>query len=112
MYFYDSTHEANFTKMLKAWPQGNKDPEYRVACYVVAHPEIFNKATRKEWEFIFDNWMEQEDFSSGIKLLVDMGLHLYGGGQHSFNVLDGIATWDTGNYQVFTQACEIRKGWA
>ncbi|BFH18308.1 hypothetical protein J6TS7_32380 [Paenibacillus dendritiformis] len=112
MYFYDALHEANFSKMLEKFPQGKKDREYRVACYIIAHPEIFPKATRKDWDTPFDDWMEEEDLSSGFRLLVDLGLHLFGGGSHSFNLMDGISTWDTGNYSVFVQACEIRKGWA
>ncbi|MNI83289.1 hypothetical protein D3C87_1057390 [compost metagenome] len=112
MYFYDSAHETNFDRMIERYPAAKVDREYRVACYIIAHPEIFLKATRQQWENIFDDWTEQEDFSSGIRLLVDLGLHLYGGGSHSFNLLDGIGTWDTGNYSVFKQACEIRKGWA
>lgn len=112
MYFYNAEHEANFTWMLERFPQGKDNREYRTACYIIAHPEIFPKATRKEWGFVFDDWMEQEDFSSGIRQLVNLGLHLYGGGRHPFNLMDGISTWDTGNYQVFLQACEIRKGWA
>jgi len=112
LYFYNSSHEVNFTRMLEMYPAAKNDTEYRAACYIIAHPEIFPKATRHEWEHIFDDWMEQEDFSSGIRLLVDLGLHLFGGGRHPFNLLDGISTWDTANYSVFKQACEIRKGWA
>jgi hypothetical protein len=113
LYFYDNAHERNFENMLELFPQGKNDPEYRVACYIIAHPEIYPKANRKKWEFAFDEWTtEQEDFSSGIRLLIDLGLHLYGGGRHPFNLMDGIGTWDTGNFQVFLQACEVRKGWA
>lgn len=110
MYFLDANHEANFHAVLSRWPQGAKDPEYRVACYILAHPEIYAKATRRKWEYPFDDWMEQEDFSHGVRLLIDLGFHLYGGGRHSFNLMDGLSTWDVGNYQVFVQACEIRKG--
>lgn len=112
MYFYDDRHEANFVKMVERFPLGKDDPEYKVACYIIAHPEIFHKATRQNWVNPFDDWMDEEDFSSGIRYLVNLGLHLYGGGRHEFNLMDGLATWDTGNYQVFKQACEIRKGWA
>lgn len=112
MYFYNEQHQVNFETMLTRFPVGKSDPEYRVGCYIVAHPEIFLKATRKPWGNIFDDWMVEEDFSSGIRLLVDLGLHLFGGGSHNFNLLDGVTTWDTGNYSVFHQACEIRKGWA
>lgn len=112
MYFYDDQHEGNFEKMLDRFPKGKKDPEYRTACYIIAHPEIYPKATRQNWEYPFDDWMETEDFSSGFRLLIDLGLHLYGGGRHPFNLQDGISTWDTANYSVFMQACEIRKGWA
>lgn len=112
MYFYSDQHEANFETMISRFPFGKSDSEYRVGCYIVAHPEIFPKATKKSWENIFDDWMEEEDFSSGIRLLVDLGLHLFGGGSHPFNLLDAITTWDTGNYSVFVQACEIRNGWA
>lgn len=111
MYFYNETHEQNFENMLERFPEGKANREYRVACYIIAHPEIFPKATKQEWEFPFDDWTEQEDFSTGIRLLIDLGWHLYGGGHHEFNLMDGIGTWDTGNYSVFQQACEIRKGW-
>lgn len=112
MYFYDSEHEANFEKMLERFPAGRKNPEYRAACYIIAHPEIYPKATKKKWEFPFQEWRDTEDFSRGITLLIDAGFHLFNGGNHPFNLMDGIATWDTGNFSVFMQACEIRKGWA
>lgn len=111
MYFYNDQHEQNFEAMLERFKEGKSDPEYRVGCYIVAHPEIFYKATQQEWEFLFDDWMKQ-DFSQGIQYLIDLGLHLYGGGSHPFNLTLSIGTWDTGNYEVFKQACEIRKGWA
>lgn len=116
MYFYSDEHEKNFAVMLKRYPVGNKDPEYRAACYVIAHPEIFHKATKRKWEWPFgdgeESWVDQEDFSHGIRLLIDSARHLYGGGSHPFSLLDGVSTWDTGNFYVFLQACEIRKGWA
>lgn len=112
MYFYDEQHEENFKKMLQRYPAGEKDREYRVACYIIAHPEIFPKATKQNWEFPFEKWRETEDFSHGIKLLVNLGFHLFNGGDGPFDLIDGIVTWDTGNFSVFQQACEIRKGWA
>ena len=112
MYFYNDNHQFNFESLLTRFPLGKSDPEYRAGCYIVSHPEIFHKATRRASDDLFDDWMTQEDFSSGIRLLVDLGLHLFGGGRHPFNLLDGISTWDTGNYSVFKQACETRKGWA
>lgn len=112
MYFYDDKHEANFAKMVERFPLSKNDNEYKVACYVFAHSEIFEKATRKNWNDIFDDWMEQEDFSTSIRLLIDLALHLFGGGSHAFKLADGIAAWDTANFQVFQTACEIRKGWS
>ncbi|MUT68501.1 DUF2538 family protein [Paenibacillus sp. NEAU-GSW1] len=112
MYFYNEYHQFNFHVMLEKYPIAQQNAEYRVACYIVAHPEIYEKATRKSWENIFDEWMDTEDFSRGIQLLIDLGLHLYGGGFHRFDLLYGIETWDIGNYSVFKQACEIRKSFA
>jgi hypothetical protein len=96
--------------MLERYPAGKNDPEYRVACYIVAHPEIFQKATKQMWENPFDDWMDEEDFSSGYRLLIQLGLHLYNGGRDPYPLLDGLATWDVRNYEVFKQACEIRRG--
>lgn len=46
MYFYDDKHEANFAKMVERFPLSKNDNEYKVVCYVIAHSEIFEKATR------------------------------------------------------------------
>lgn len=110
MYFYDESHEINFQEMLNRFPSAVKDKEYRVGCYIAAHPEIFFFShAQKEWDYIFDEWTDTEDFSHGIKLLIDLGIHLYGGGRHPFNLLDGLSVWDSRNIQVFKQAVEIRK---
>lgn len=112
MNFYNDAHEANFADMLQRFPIAKTDPEYRVGCYIVAVPEIYAKATRQQWGDLFDEWTTTEDFSSGFRVLLDLGIHLFGGGSHPVNLSDGIAAWDTGNFEVFRQACEIRKGWA
>ncbi|WDI05024.1 hypothetical protein PUW25_26000 (plasmid) [Paenibacillus urinalis] len=108
MYFYSESHETNYKEMLKRYPTALKDAEYKLGCYIVAHPEIYLAASEQDWPDIFDDWTEKS-FSRGGRLLIDLGMHLFGGGHTELNLTDAINTWDDKNYKVFLQAVDIRR---
>lgn len=110
MVFYNDEHKDNFHAMLGRWPQGEYDRQYRVACYIMAVPDIYSKATKQRWSLPFDAWCEQEEFSHGSRLLIDLGFYLFNGGQHAFNLNDRLSLRKTGLSPVFQQACQIREG--
>ncbi|GAK43482.1 hypothetical protein TCA2_5980 [Paenibacillus sp. TCA20] len=109
MYFYSDSHSANYVQMIKKYPTVLKDKEYQVGCYIVAHPEIYLAASQQDWEDIFDDWIDQS-FSRGGRLLIDLGMHLYGGGHAEFNLADALNTLDEKNFKVLLQAIDIRRG--
>lgn len=109
MYFLNEDHKKNYALALELYPESRGSTEYQVGCYIMAHPEIFPKTGMKRRIGVFEGWIRQ-DFSTGIRLLIDAGRNMYGGGRVKFNLNDGITTWDAGNLGVFITACEIRKG--
>lgn len=105
IYFVSQEHRENLFIMFERFPRGKESRDFLVACYIIAHPEIFRKATGKEWDYPFDDWVEKQDFSSGFRRLIDAGFHIYSGGTWSFNLSDGLASWDESLLKVFLQAC-------
>lgn len=108
IYFVSPKHKDNLIKLTtEIYSEANRSRDYLVACYVIAHPEIYHKATKKASSYPFDEWVNNQDFSSGFQKLVALGFHIYNGGQYPFNLSDGLATWDDELFKVFLQTCKL-----
>ncbi|WP_054023771.1 hypothetical protein [Bacillus sp. FJAT-28004] len=115
MYFVNDEHESNFKQLLRLYPIGIADMEYQSGFYVVAHPVIFsycNGNPVSDEHGPYDWYFETEKHSalpSSYLHLVQAGLHLYNN-DRSFSLYLAIGTWENELFQVFMQACQIRRG--
>ncbi|WP_088832610.1 DUF2538 family protein [Paenibacillus tyrfis] len=112
IFFVNSDHKNNFRKLLVRF-SATRDREYAVACYVLAHPEIFRKInwSRIVQPFDFLKWRGHNavDLSNGFRLLVDAARNLFNY-NNKFNLMDALSTWDQKSIAVFHSAMDIRMG--
>jgi hypothetical protein len=114
VYFINEAHKDNFLDLLNKFPVAQKDKQYRQACYIVAVPEIYRKAkdfineSPVDWSFDYLDDKLNIDFSNAYQELIKCAVHLWNG-HPGFSLYDGLATWDSENFQVFWTAIEIVK---
>jgi hypothetical protein len=125
LYFYDKKHEENYNSLLSQFPQAESNFQYRVACYITAHPEIYFKVKRKRMPmaWAFDMAMDEfkVDFTNGYHQLIKAGMNLWNGwngwskkagdpGDYkAFDIDYALGILDESNYQVLMQAIKIRR---
>ena|GEM_PF-6422115 len=55
MFFYDEVQEKNFLGLVEEYPKATTNFQYRIACYIMSHPEIYYKVNDRtmpmEWAF-------------------------------------------------------------
>lgn len=117
MYFVNNEHEQNYKKMLLLFPEARKpDREYQVACYVISYPGLYDIHKGNPGDHPFTWYTDNEDelqIPLEYKSLIDLGLHLFGGGYHNFNLIRALSHWTYAPdiVNVFFQALAVRKGW-
>lgn len=119
MFFVSNEHEQNYKKMVLLFPEARKTPpntEYQVACYVISYPGLFDIHQGKPGDHPFTWYLGNKNelqIPLPYKALIELGIHLYGGGIHDFNLLRSLSYWshDTDLVNVFFQALAIRQGW-
>lgn len=116
MFFINEEHERNFSEMLSLFPVGEKDYQYKVGCYVTAHPDLYAKVRTHAsnespvyWAFMIEENTIDVDLTSGERHLVNLMLHLWNGTE-GFNLNYALGVWDNDNYEVFLQAIRIARG--
>lgn len=98
IYFVDAHHKRNYGALLVKFPQAKTQGDYRAACYIAAHPEIFkcfNAFKQKNGPFGWymeyledpDAFIERRDkgettgdtapLTGQTRKLVNIGLHLF-----------------------------------
>lgn len=118
MYFVDDEHKENFERFVKKY-HCETDPEYKVACYIVAVPEIYRKfggnaGRSTPFDWVIDGREEDKRseaygvLSSGYKKLVDLGMNLYNCSYDEFNLMDALGTWGDTIFNIYQQAVQIR----
>ncbi|ANB66152.1 hypothetical protein GFC29_3833 (plasmid) [Anoxybacillus sp. B7M1] len=114
MYFVDDEHRKFFELLLKQFPVAQHDKQYRVACYIVAHPEIYRRVSQliedspMEWYFDWKAGEIEIDFSSGFRKLLEAAAHLWNG-DDAFSLYDALHTWDKTCFNMFVQAIIIAR---
>lgn len=123
IWFSSKQHEGNFNQLLDKFNcHGN--PEYASACYVVAHPEFFNRINWNksdgpigwywgEWSNEGDGyWTESEivdDLSSSYRGLIRSTVELFTGKKHYFDLMGWLGNAGDEVYKMFVQSLEIRR---
>lgn len=129
MYFVNETHKMNFERMAEVFPRARKNSEYRAACYIAAHPEIFkcfvpDRQEHGPFSWYFDYLDNMEDFiarrdrgetTSGDPApltgqtheLVELALNLWNG--RECDLSSGLSIWDRDMYRVALQAIDLRR---
>lgn len=127
IWFPSDTHYNNFIKLIKKF-KAARNPEYAAACYILAHPEIFN---RVDWEKCIDpftwywgKWIGQDEndpngyfeesqvvskLSSSYRSLVRAAVELFCGNKVRFDLMAFISNADDDVYRIFIQSLEIRR---
>lgn len=118
MYFVNEQHEANYNQLVARY-RAERDVEYRVACYIVAVPEIWSKhggnTGERPFDWTFapgdddDNVQRSEGYgwlSGGYRRLVDLGMNLYNSSE--FDLCSGLGNWGDECFRIFHQAVHIR----
>ncbi|WP_179088438.1 DUF2538 family protein [Paenibacillus odorifer] len=124
MHFTNKSHEDNFQELLTRYPVALHDSQYQAACYIVAHPVIYDHRNRYSvasghgpYAWYFDeNGNQAKDvgrLSSGYLHLVKLGLELYNNHYHDdaaddFNLYLALGTWGDELFNVFMEACRIK----
>ncbi|MGO4185395.1 hypothetical protein AB4Z17_29950 [Paenibacillus sp. TAF43_2] len=115
MYFVNEEHERNFYHFLNKYPITLKNNEYRTGYYIVAHPVIYDVCDGKpdsNGHGPFD-WYFNEDFNHNLTPayieLVKAGIHLYNN-YEDFSLYLSLGNWRNELFEVFIQACKIRRG--
>lgn len=116
MFFINEEHEKNFSEMLFLFPLGEQNYQYRIGCYVTAHPDLFTKVRKYiegespvYWAYMLEENTIEVDLTSGERLLVDMMLNLWNGTE-GFDLNRALGIWDEDNYEMFLQAIRIARG--
>lgn len=120
MYFINSEHEENFQSLLVSYPIGQIDRQYQAGFYVVAIPTIFDRCEGNpvcSGHGPFDWYFDEESnlglnaagLSGGYQCLVKAALNLYNDHQ-DFSLYLSVGTWGNELFQVFVEACQIRRG--
>lgn len=126
LYFYDEVHEKNFMNIVGEHPQAKSNFQYRIACYITSHPEIYSKVKSKQmpmaWAFDMAIGSFNVDFSNAYHQLIKLGMNLWNGwngwsketgdpGDYEpFDLDYALSTLDDRNYKVMMQAIIIRRG--
>jgi hypothetical protein len=124
MYFTNHEHKLNYKKLILQF-RAQSDPEYKVACYIVALPEIYHHINGNTGPFPFswtappeeedtsNEWVFTETFSSlptSYKTMILVAMNLYNPELNSFNLCTALTIWNSELYNVFLQAVDIRRG--
>lgn len=116
MFYVNDEHERNFIYFLEKYPIAIKDKEYRTGFYIVAHPVIFDFCSGNPvsddngpFDWFFDDQCNKAGLSNGYRQLVQAGLNLYNN-YDDFSLYLGLGTWGCEIFEVFIQACKIRRG--
>lgn len=119
MYFVSPKHEDNFYQLLRRYPVGQRDREYKTGFYIVAHPEIYHHCDGNpvsDGDSPFDWYFDESNvspckagLSSGFLALVRAGINLFNN-HEDFSLYLSLGTWGDELFKVFVQACEIRRG--
>lgn len=135
IYFIDDQHEQNFQKVLERWPSGQKNTEYRAACYILSVPMLFDKVGhmlndfqnptdwiwRWEWKYTvskqYDELDDEEreeaereipyDLTGSMVQMGRLALNMWNG-YDNFNLMHCMASLDEENYKVLMCAMNIR----
>lgn len=128
MFFVNYQHRINFNSLIIKFPQAIKESDYRSACYIAAHPEIFKcfelgKQKESPFDWYFDYLNDPEDFvkrrdqgkttgdtaplSGGTRPLLDLALNLWNG--RSFDLSYCLSMWDEELYRVALQSIELKR---
>ena len=109
MYFVDSDHEKNFTKLI-SHVERRWNKEYTSCLYVLAaDEELRRKAARYikqdgiDWEAIWE-----QDWSSGYRLLLQLAESLFKS-SGSIELAYGLGIWGEELFLVAMQAIYIRR---
>ncbi len=135
IYFESEEHEKNYERVLSKWlSRGSMDTEYKVSCYILAVPMIYDKVEhlidefelpvdwiwRWEWKYTLSkldaySWNKEEleeipyDLTDSMVQLGRLSLNLWNRYEH-FNLLDCISSLDSSNYKVLKCAIDMRMG--
>lgn len=114
MFFIDKKHELNFKELLLRFPAGKKDYQYRIGCYITAHPQLYEKVAKHleetpvYWAYSIREGEIEVDLTSGEKILVDLMLNLWNG-TPGFDLNHAIGVWDEENFEMFLETLRIAR---
>lgn len=127
IWFVSDQHLENFKKLVAKF-NAQQNPEYAAACYVCAHPEIFNKINWTKSDgpisWYWGEWIGKDDddpngywseseivgyLSSSYRGLVRAAVELYTGRKHYFDLMTWLGNAGDEVYKLFVQMLEIRR---
>ncbi|MGG1518450.1 DUF2538 family protein [Paenibacillus oryzisoli] len=116
MYFVNEEHERNFNFLLGKYPIATVDKEYQTGFYIVSNPVIYHYCNGNPvidgngpFDWFFDENCDKSGLSNGYRQLVQAGIHLYNNFDE-FSLYLSLGTWGFELFEVFIQACKIRRG--
>lgn len=123
VFYTDNQHKINFLRCTKKF--GCFNQEYTSTCYIAAHPEIFKCFSLEHqihgpFDWYFEHLTSLAEHRSRnstngdtspltgqTTALVRLGLNLWNG--YEFDLVEGIAIWDSELYKVALQAIDLRR---
>lgn len=121
-WYANEQHKENFDKIAVKFPLALTNGQYRAACYIAAHPEIFkcfklDKQINGPFDWVFAR-LEPDaglDSSTGTTApltgntwaLVHLALNLWNG--REFDLESGLTLWDRDLYTVALRAMDLRR---
>jgi len=122
-------HQENFNELMKKFGARANASDYKAACYIVAHPEVYDHVEvlisdsspvsfywkrDKNGEAVFDEKSNlpieaqvMAELSSGYAHLVRAGVMLFTDRLWHFDVNKALGTWGDDLYKTYIQGMEI-----
>jgi len=109
MYFFNPQHQEAFHALVAKYKKSS-DNEYMSAFYILSTDTEIRHKTDKHVTYTGIDWegIWQYDWSSGYRLILELGETLFKS-SGSFELAQGLNTWDEYRFEVAMQAIRIRK---
>ncbi|MFP4973821.1 DUF2538 family protein [Paenibacillus sp. CN-4] len=127
VWFASKEHGENYIQLIDRF-NAYKNPKYAAACYVVSHPEIYNRVNWSESEtpigWCWGEWIGEDDYdengyhpeseivgqlSNAYRGLIRSTVELFTGSHHYFDLSSWLGNAGDEVYKLFLQSLELRR---